>query len=330
MRTLLRLRNISYGGWSRGWIDQVIVSGRVPHSHLSAPLGNLHLQIIFQLLLFLVLIHLRKQIIFVPLVDFEEFRVAENTMLGMASARRHLQFLHRVEVFVERDCFDFFILHVHDQVLYVDRVRHRVFDEDLVSARSRVPRKHEHILVDLLAILIFSARVRGIVEEAEVGPVVVGKHLVDGLSPVEILNIVCILLQHAYAFSRVDLVDQLIQFIICDQLRGHLSDLINEILILFRRLHHELLHGAHLVRLEFGEGTADHGVVVTVAFGFVVVGEVGLINLFQLLRILDFSEKLLHSVPLKIYVEVVVVASNLTISLDIVLPPLSDGGELTH
>jgi hypothetical protein len=62
----------------------------------------------------------------------------------------------------------------------------------------------------------------------------------------------------------------------------------------------------------------------------VVVREVVLINLFQLLRILDFSEKLLHSIPLKIYVEVVVVSSNLTITLDIILPPLSDRGELTH
>ena len=70
-----------------------------------------------------------------------------------------------------------------------------------MSARLCVPCVNENIIVDFFTVLVVGTGVGGVVEEAEVGGVVGGKHLFDCFTPIIILNLISETFEHFDALT---------------------------------------------------------------------------------------------------------------------------------
>ena len=65
-----------------------------------------------------------------------------------------------------------------------------------MSARLCVTGVDEDVVVDFFAVLVVGTGVGGVVEEAEVGRVVGGKHLFDSFPPIIVLNLISETFEH--------------------------------------------------------------------------------------------------------------------------------------
>jgi len=90
-------------------------------------------------------------------------------MLGVAGPSGHLEFLHRIEIFIQLDRLDFLILQMHDQMLTIYGISHWILYEDLMPASLCITSETVHILIDLLLILVVGACVRRVIKQAEIG-----------------------------------------------------------------------------------------------------------------------------------------------------------------
>ena len=170
---------------------------------------------------------------------------------------------------------------MHDQVLAINWICDRIFYEDLMSARLCITSVNENIIVDFFAVLVVGTGVGGVVEEAEVGRVVGGKHLFDSFPPIIVLHFISKTFEHLDALTWQNFLYQLLDLILWDQFFGHVSDLTNEIFVLRRLFHHQLHHRSHLISLELRKGAADHRVIITtLIFTIMEVRKVGGVDLF--------------------------------------------------
>ena len=72
-------------------------------------------------------------------------------MLGMAGPSSHLEFLHRIEVFIQLDRLDFLILQMHDQMLTIYGISHWILYEDLMPAKGRTRRFRQSLGSEAMA-----------------------------------------------------------------------------------------------------------------------------------------------------------------------------------